>query len=104
MQTTFDGRVVAAVARDYDPWTDSRGNARPGGTTYRLWLSEDFTTAPVDVRCSEVMYREALGLGAGAQVKVTVEIQAKDNKLAYSLVSLRPAGEVAQLANGRKSA
>ena len=103
MQTKLEGRVVAAIARDYAPFKTQTGEQRPGGTTYRLWLSEDFTTAPVEVRCSEAMYREALGLGAGAQVKATIEIQAKDNRLSYSLMVLAPQGEVAQL-NGRKSA
>jgi hypothetical protein len=104
MQNQISARLIAAEEREYQSFTDDKGVEKPAGRTYRLWLSENFTSAPVEARCSGEHYREALGLGAGAQVDATIEVKAQANRLAFKVVAFaKSTAELASL-NGRKTA
>ncbi len=94
MLNTLRGAIVGAEAKPYASFTNREtGETRPAGTTYRVYLSEDFGRAPVEVKCTEADYRAALALGPGALVDALVDLRASNNRLSMKLESLTPASD-----------
>ena len=83
MISAITGTLCAATAKGYD-FADRRTGERISGVSYRLFVVKGFDEKPVEVKCDLAMHDLAKGYGAGAQVEVIVEAEARDNKLVYS--------------------
>lgn len=75
---TVRGQLIGATENAYDGFTDSDGNARPGGVSYALWVSEDFGKAPQLLKVSDVrVFAAAAALGPMADVEVECSVHAR---------------------------
>lgn len=92
---SITGRLVAATARDYKPFTDRTGETRPGGTTYAIWLVERPEREPIkigvpdgatfaDIRDAKVF---------GEVVDVEVSLYARHNRITRRLEAFWLAGK-----------
>lgn len=86
-----DGVLVGAEARAYQGFIDREGAERPGGVTRRLFVSQGFTAAPVEVKVPpshQAAWDTLVGLGAGAVVSLVCQVRARNNALALTLAEV----------------
>lgn len=86
MLSATPGTLVAVEAKSYDFVADD-GN-RKSGTSYKLFLVPAFDGAPLEVRCDQSQYDQAVTFGAGAQVELLIQINARNNRIVYTAKGL----------------
>jgi hypothetical protein len=91
MELSIRGALIAATTREYGAFKDEKGQELPGGTTYRLFIATGFEDEPTEVRSKKDAFEAAKVLGQGAVLDLVVTPRASNNRVALSLVSLRPA-------------
>lgn len=86
MISATPGTLAAVSANPYDFVADD-GN-RKSGTSFKLFLVPVFEEGVLEVRCDQGHYEQARQLGAGAQVEVLVQINARNNRVVYTCKGL----------------
>lgn len=72
------GYKISTTAREYDSWTDDKGEKRPGGTTLALWIAPSEQSDPMKLKVKdEGLFAEIEQLPFGSPLTVTVDVTSR---------------------------